>query len=148
MRTYNYTRSHGDRLILILSLKHDSWRGQAHVTIAGRAWVERGSSECSSAAGAGLGLVCTPRATQVQHGGIAHTALRASGGLARARGAGGRRAVGVRTAPPRRAVQRHLLAIHVRDHAALHEQEAEQGALVVEEAHEKAVPEKVSNMGT
>ena len=67
-------------------------------------------------------------------------ALRSSGGLARARGAGGRRAVRVRSAPSRRAAQRHLLAIRVRDHLALLGQEVEQGALVVEGAHEKAVP--------
>ena len=60
-------------------------------------------------------------------------AVRASGGLARARGAGGRWAVGVRPAPSRHAAQRHPLAVHVRHHAALHDQEAEPAARTTEE---------------
>ena len=56
--------------------RYISRRGQAYGSGVGRAWVERRSSESSRAAGAGLGSrrgYATQRATQVQHGGTAHT---------------------------------------------------------------------------
>ena len=123
--------------------RYISRRGQAYGSGVGRAWVERRSSESSRAAGAGLGSrrgyarsarrKCSMAAQHTQ-------AACASDGLARARGAGGRRVVGVRSAPSRHAAQRRLLAFHVRDHAAQRDQEAEHDARAEQQAHEIVEP--------